>query len=267
MIRTIQTIIQAPFQVVSEVLIPNREQSGLVASLLSSSSSPLVTALVFAAPLCKTPRIATSCSTHPFTVPSSLEHLVLDELSTQIPIILLPPVHGRHHYHRSIPKLSSFKPSSVLALRAGLFRSPEILAAVRGEAADKYLHWSSVERSVYHIHSSRQREDNLTVTEHRNRGIDWRAPTWGHEWDINLSQDVAKRLRVDSDAHPCIDLPHNGPCFDPLHLPSLLLFSLSLLGPLQSRLRTIVKALCVWDTRVAVVGGICIGLGAGILLR
>ncbi len=63
--------------------------------------------------------------------------------------------------------------------------------------------------------------------------------------------------------------PHStAPGFDPLHLPSLIAFSFSLLGPLRSRLGRSVQD--VWDVlnetqvKAALLGGFCIGFGVGV---
>lgn len=56
--------------------------------------------------------------------------------------------------------------------------------------------------------------------------------------------------------------------FDPLHLPSLIAFSFSLLGPLRSRLGRSVQD--VWgvlnetQVKAALLGGFCIGFGVGV---
>ncbi|KXN83505.1 hypothetical protein AN958_01363 [Leucoagaricus sp. SymC.cos] len=50
LVSNIQSIIQSPFQALSEVLHPDKPPSPLVASLLSSSSTPLFTAMIFLLP-------------------------------------------------------------------------------------------------------------------------------------------------------------------------------------------------------------------------
>jgi len=58
-----------------------------------------------------------------------------------------------------------------------------------------------------------------------------------------------------------------GTAFDPLHLPSLIAFSLSLLCPLKTRLSESVQEIWVvfHETRLklALLGGFCIGVGVG----
>lgn len=75
--------------------------------------------------------------------------MLLDSLSRHIPIILLPLPRTRVHF--SLPansNLSVFRSRTPIALRAGLFRSPETLAALRVEAAERFLGWREVERAV-----------------------------------------------------------------------------------------------------------------------
>jgi hypothetical protein len=173
-------------------------------------------------------------------------------------------------------------------LRTGLFHSPETLATLRNEASDRFLRWREVERVVDDIHMSRREE---IVRAQRSRGSEnhddsiWNKAKWESEWESSLSHDVAKRLRDNTVTERNNDLSGCGPdrdharstscmgnsSFDPLHLPSLLLFSLSLLGPLQNRLgRSIVafvEALGDYHVKVALVGGFCMGIGIGLSFR
>jgi len=102
-----------------------------------------------------------------------------------------------------------------------------------------------------------------------------------------LSRDVAKRLRENTlternvryysdddsgvDAH---DPSRSSSClgrYDPLHLPSLIMFSISLLGPLRARvgksISGFVEALGDCNVRVALLGGFCMGIGFGFFLK
>jgi hypothetical protein len=47
--------------------------------------------------------------------------------------------------------LSAFQPSSAVALRSGLFHSPETVALLRSEAVDRFFRWREVEKSVERI--------------------------------------------------------------------------------------------------------------------
>jgi uncharacterized membrane protein YedE/YeeE len=102
-----------------------------------------------------------------------------------------------------------------------------------------------------------------------------------------LSQDVARAKRArerdntltqantflhrsafDSESSPssCVNSS-----FDPLHLPSLVFFSLSLLRPARQRvrasLRGFVDVLRDWQVGLALVGGFCFGIGIQLLLK
>lgn len=169
-----------------------------------------------------------------------------------------------------------------MALRSGLFRSPDILSSLRCEAAERFVHWREVERTVLDVrkHNLRRERRQLHDSEdepYSNTRAIWSKANWELEWEAALSQDVARRVREDAQMKPnpqlsplyadsSGDLP-----FDPLHLPSLLIFSLSILGPFHNRLGQVVmralNAIYSCNVKLAVVGGFCIGLGTGILLR
>ncbi|KAJ7594366.1 hypothetical protein C8J56DRAFT_926579 [Mycena floridula] len=253
-IQSLKSLIQTPFMTLDEILVPGSQSSELIAHLVSSSSSPLYTALIFAVP--------------PF--PSAFEQQIMDSLVSEIPIIILPQSSGSHHY-RSMRKLSSFRPSSLTALRIGLFRSLDTISALRCESADRFVHWREVEQNVQVIHKRRQRRHASSHEE----GSTWNKSNWEFEWESRLSQDVTKRLREDEtnsglfpELHGSLP-PYGEGSFDPLHLPSLLMFTLSLLGPLGGCLqRTVVNTMsAVGASRAVVLGAFCAGLGAGILLR
>ncbi|GLB39697.1 hypothetical protein LshimejAT787_0702070 [Lyophyllum shimeji] len=229
-----QSIIQTPFYTVSDVLDPAHEPSAVLAGLVSSASTPLYTALVFLLP----------------SPPTAWDNLILDTLGAHIPIIVLPrPSPNSRLSPRA--KLSSFRPSSTIALRSGLFHSPETIAVLRCEATDRFLRWREVERTVVEIHVFRQ---NHASHRHRDAdGLPWDKAKWEAEWVASLSQEVATRLgdgtrterNMDCQSNPnkrviahdssrsCLSNSH----YDPLHLPSLVMFSVSLLGPLRSRFR------------------------------
>lgn len=119
-----------------------------------------------------------------------------------------------------------------------------------------------------------------------NSNSAWSKEKWESEWESNLSRDVAQQLHAQTSTqyHPDPSVSHvfelpsspplsciGPPSFDPLHLPSLVVFSISMLGPLQSRLaRSItdfVHQFGDYQLGVALVGGFCFGLGLGIFLR
>ena len=178
--------------------------------------------------------------------------------------------------------LSSFRPTSLDALRAGLFRTPSILATLRAEAASRFLRWREVERAVERVqwstgtgsvralppiraHDPPQPPALFTpgAEKHEYR---WDKEAWEAQWEGTLSQEVALHLRrrrsssgatrrlaplssgsgslstvgrlplslASSDERGLVSPPCTG-AFDPLHLPSLAVFSLSLLRALGGR--------------------------------
>jgi len=101
-----------------------------------------------------------------------------------------------------------------------------------------------------------------------------------------LSQDVARAKRArerDNTLTQANTSPHRlgakssspssciNPSFDPLHFPSLVFFSLSLLRPARQRvgasLRGFVNVLRDWQVGLALVGGFCLGIGFNLFLK
>jgi hypothetical protein len=271
LVRFVSSIIQQPFHSLASTFRPDGQPSPVMASLVSSSSTPLYTALIL---------LSTS-------LPSQLEQTIIESLAPQIPIIVLPRMSAGRYAH--INKLSSFRPSSALALRAGLFRTPETLASLRSEAADRFLQWREVERSVNSLQQSRtnSRQQERSLREHPNA---WNKEKWETEWDATLSRDVARRLREQmaerereyEEEDRVEDWfgrgksefgsgSFSGSDVDPLYLPSLLTITLSLLGPLQARLRKpiarFLEKLNDNPVKVAIAGSFCIGVGVGLYLR
>lgn len=296
--------------------------------------------------------------------PTPLDSEFIRALSTHIPLIVLPRLSGTHRVAESstrpphIPsaKVSTFRPASPVALRNGLFRSPETAALLRAEAVDRFLRWREVEKAVEGIWESslstnvgsgrgtlragsgrrgaafrrtprklserdwgrgsfNEKEGDIhrsqqTASE-RNEG--WSKAKWEAEWMEDHAQEVARRVRedatrkhvgrsragtvlppsknfdtdassttaadnsggsVDSGLAHCVDGSHTHgmhPSFDPLHLPSLIVFSVSLIGPLRVRvwasLQSAVESLNETKVQVALFGGFCIGVGAGFWAR
>ena len=178
-----------------------------------------------------------------------------------------------------------------MALKTGLFHSPETVGLLRGEAVDRFLRWREVERAVREIKSAGKRKRDSEPE------IGWTKAQWEMEWMENHSVHVARRMRegtitqrrskeftdhlLISSRHHDDDSPdmydYNpdeeknehyqalSP-FDPLHLPSLFYLSFSLFIPLKSRVKQSVKGLWDWKlsaVQMAIVGGVgfCIGLG------
>ncbi|KAJ3569454.1 hypothetical protein NP233_g5036 [Leucocoprinus birnbaumii] len=251
----IMAVLHSPFRSLSDVLNPVKSPSSLVANLLSSSATPLFTAMIFLLP----------------SAPTSLDRLLINQLGTQIPLVILPRLQS-HSTPDSTPitndKLSAFRPSTAVALRSGLFSSPETLALLRSEATDRFLRWREVERTVSHIHqphvakevSDWRRTSNETFgfISTKQKKEKWDKAKWESEYLASFSHDVAKRnrggtitrrqashlnLELESfDHHGAddeveTDRPDTCAPLDPLHLPSLFLFSISLLNPLRARLK------------------------------
>ncbi|KAH9478004.1 hypothetical protein JR316_0010237 [Psilocybe cubensis] len=86
--------------------------------------------------------------------------------------------------------------------------------------------------------------------------------------EVNSERSRPQRQSQSHDCHPQ-PLP---PPFDPLHLPSLLMFSFSLLGPLKARLGETIRGLADFLTfgdakvqlAVGLTGGFCVGVGLGV---
>ncbi|KAF9561419.1 hypothetical protein CPC08DRAFT_817699 [Agrocybe pediades] len=317
LISRLKAIIEVPFQALNDVLHPDTQPSATIASMLAAPSSPLYTAMVFLLP----------------SPPTSLDKEIILALSTHIPLIVLPRLHGpgrRLGEPSSISsqaaKLSSFKPASAVALRTGLFHSPETVALLRSEAADRFMRWREVERAVEGIRHGHQSIDvgkgkrpllfssDTTGTVRSRRRLaqvelerlnsvegfsrqsesEWSKAKWEAEWMETHSRDVALRARENfarrrtstitgplRDSHtekgyvrrsssPHSDIQgHSHVPLDPLHFPSLVMFSISLLGPLRMRvqdsLRAILRSLAEGRVQLALVSGFCLGLGAGVL--
>ncbi|KAF8899824.1 hypothetical protein CPB84DRAFT_1780078 [Gymnopilus junonius] len=326
LITRLKSIIETPFHDLHELLHPEAQPSANVASMLATPSSPLYTALVFLLP----------------SPPTSLDKEIIYSLSPYIPLIVLPRLHGpqRTLGSSSSVKLSDFRPASAVALRSGVFHSPETVALLRGESVDRFLRWREVERAVEGIQEGRQRfytgkryfsddrsrrklgekewgrQQGEYISYEMKEGQTqekWSKAKWEAEWMESHSQDVATRLRQgtiteksfgrrqpipasfkaddndtdDSELYPTAaqpdpqrtpeavppydGRPYAHPPFDPLHFPSLLFFSASLLGPLKTKVGESVKgavdSLREVRVQVALFGGFCVGLGLGFFAK
>ncbi|KAH9996229.1 hypothetical protein BJV77DRAFT_170388 [Russula vinacea] len=242
-IAHILAIIHEPFQDLLDVIDPACPPSALLSSLISSSSSPLYTALVVS----------------PSSV-SSRYRAIIDGLGAHIPVVLLPST----GLPRARLPISAFRPSSAHALRTGIFRSPETLNLLRSEAADRFLRWREIERAACTVHESRSNART-------QQGVAWDKAAWETEWDATLSRDVARRLRENTTTSPPPSQPHtrNAPCtppiLDPFHIPSLVMCSLALLTPLKDG----IAQMNLSGKRLGIVlaGTLCAGVGIGLALR
>ncbi|KAI0061129.1 hypothetical protein BV25DRAFT_795376 [Artomyces pyxidatus] len=217
----------------SSALDPQAPPSALLSALLSAPSTPLYTALVALSP-------------------TEHDSALLAELSAHVPVVVLPPAR--------VPRASAFRPTSPFALRAGLFRAPETLALLRAEAADRFLRWREVERAV---HAVRRTHHHARASQSTAA---WSKAAWESEWDASLSHDVARRLREGTVTGEEAPRPSCAPApFDPLHLPSLFVFSMSLFAPVKESLRQVHLS----GTRLGLVlvGTLCAGVGIGMMLR
>lgn len=159
------------------------------------------------------------------------------------------------------------------------------------EAVDRFLRW----REVRKIHNAMS--PPVTTTSHTlhkghprcpTRTTKWNKADWEAEWDYRLSQEVSdlnKPFLPPSPSKP--DSPRNSssncgayyspPTFDPLHLPSVFMFSMSLLSPLRYRIfgeptETLDGSTTTRNTKpfnwgiIGIMGAFCAGIGLGMLI-
>ena len=200
--------------------------------------------------------------------PSAKEDDIIDSLAAHIPVIVLRCGLDQTRFP-SRPHMSSFCPSSTSALRHGLFRSPETLSSLRYEAAERFLHWREVERAIEDIHAV-HRETALYINSEKPSS--WDRARWEAEWEARLSHDVARRAREDTiTERPRINRQVAPSVLDPLHFSSLVAFTLSLFVPakvcIKNRLSYFINKLPDCQIHIAMVGGFCIGIGVGWVLR
>jgi len=183
-------------------------------------------------------------------------------LNTVTESVILLPSTG---FLRARLPISAFRPSSIQALRAGIFRSPETLNLLRSEAADRYLRWREIERAASTVHESR------SDARSKQQGVAWDKAAWETEWDATLSRDVARRLRENTatSAPPQTHVARNDTCtpalLDPFHIPSLVVFSLSLFTPLKDGIAQM--SLSGKRLGIVLVSTLCAGVGIGLALR
>ncbi|KAH7928871.1 hypothetical protein BV22DRAFT_1110246 [Leucogyrophana mollusca] len=223
----LSSLVHSPFSALSELIDPHCPPSAALANLIASPWTPLYTALII--------------FSNSDDASSPEYNGLLDALAPHIPIIILPHSSSPP---RPRPHMSSFLPATPAALRAGLFRSPETLSTLRYEAAERFLRWREVERAVEGIREHDLKEirapsffipsknDNKSDEENKK----WDKAKWEAEWESRLSQDVARSRKntITNRSRSRARSPtHTGPCFDPLHVSSLLVLSMSLLEPLR----------------------------------
>ncbi|TEB32764.1 hypothetical protein FA13DRAFT_1731279 [Coprinellus micaceus] len=355
--KTSRGLSKHPFRAVSEVLHPDSQPSSVLANLVGSASTPLFTALIILLPTSLTPldrHIIDSLGPHIPIIVLPASALSRASTSSAYPISSSssfssfpssPHLSGPQQVHiahsdphgHPLPTpplaqptvvksgtgtlvLSSFRPKDEVALKHGLFHSPETLARLRTEAAGRFLRWREVERVVRglrgpstHTRLIPESIQERCVSGSRSRlksgdrrGLGWRGwdkEKWEREWMGEFSKDVAigvksaqgergpgaisrassqspggiEAQQAQSDrfirpTHPPryreaereelnekigvfeedadTDDPSTGMMglththgIDPLHLPSLLFFTVSMLGPLKARVWEMVKKL------------------------
>ena len=153
------------------------------------------------------------------------------------------------------------------------------MGLLRGEAADRFLRWREVERSVREIKTAGKRKRD---SEHEIRMEGWSKAKWETEWMEYHSLHVARRMRESTITQGAATKdqsqsketfhPPSSISFDPLHLPSLFFFTLSLFDPLKSKMKQCVTGFWGdWEWKLsamqmAIIGGVgfCFGLGVGL---
>jgi len=265
-------LIHAQFKPVHDLLKPDAPPSSTLVNLVSSPYTPFYTALI----------ILTSTS------PTHFDTSLVEQLSPHIPVIALPPFPPSR---RSSQHLSSFRPANSAALRSHLFRSPETLTCLRMEAADRFLRW----REVHRVHNALTLSVPTTSPSHLKvhpsspTKVRWNKADWEAEWDYKLSKEVSdlhtstlpplspSKPPSPSNSSNCVAY-YSPTTFDPLHLPSIFMFSLSLLAPLRYRIfgepmetldgptATTKSTKSVHWRILGVVGAFCAGIGLGVLI-
>ena len=265
-VESVLDLIHAQFKPVHNLLNPDSPPSSTLVNLLSSPYSPFYTALIILTP----------------TSPTHFDTSLVEQLSPHIPIIALPPFPSSR---RSSQHLSSFRPPNSTALRSHLFRSPETLTSLRMEAADRFLRWREVDR----VHNALTLSVAATSpTYPQVHQIRWNKADWEAEWDYKLSKEVSdlhvSTLPPQSPSKPpspsnsssCASY-YSPTTFDPLHLPSIFVFSLSLLSPLRHHIfgeptETLDGSTTTRNTKsvnwgiLGIMGAFCAGIGLGMLI-
>jgi hypothetical protein len=158
--------------------------------------------------------------------------------------------------------LASFQPRTISALRAGIFRSPQTLAGLRCDAADRYLRWREVERAYEGKLAS-----ELTVSE--KAMTNWSKA----EWEISLSEDYSRHLQAHAKSQNmfCDDFETRDPCYSPLLDPlSVRSIVSALLFKARGKQMHVInrgRRWSIWSWSVAIVSVFCAGVGIGFALQ
>ena len=215
--------------------------------------------------------------------PTTQDIEIIRSLSTYVPLIVLPSRVSSHF--KGNPRLSAFTPRTAVALRAGLFRSPERLAMLRREAVDRFMWWRAVQKwGTTNGGIKRERVGaGRRLVERRGRAggsVEDDEDDDGDDdddarWDATreAAGGVWKRRRrrrgttISANRARPLDIPQYH-SIDPLHLPSLIVLSLSLFAPLKERVGSVlgsaVESLKERRVQAALIGGFCVGVGVGL---
>ncbi|KIM42283.1 hypothetical protein M413DRAFT_444713 [Hebeloma cylindrosporum] len=272
----LKSITEAPFRALNNMLHPDTEPSGVVKNLLAGPNSGFWTAMVVLLD----------------DAPTTQDVEIIRSLSTYVPLIVLPSSRVSSSQFKGSPRLSAFTPRTAVALRAGLFRSPERLSMLRQEAVDRFLWWRAVQKWGMGMDDGIAGLGGVSTS---RRLVERRGRVSGVEADYDRNADddddddykgdvsreagsgggVWKRRRrrratTISASRGRVDIPHHHQyhAFDPLHLPSLIVLSFSLFAPLKERvgvaLGSAVESLKEGRVQVALIGGFCVGVGVGL---
>lgn len=174
------------------------------------------------------------------------------EISSSIPVIPFSTLASSYtasftQYKELRGKLAPFRPASHTELQYGLFRSPQTLAALRVAAADRFMRWREVARTLSEPSTSTPPPLSLYNSDGATRK-DYSKKVW----EASLSEDIARARRrtITSANSPLSERPnkslmhHGTPCggfapmLDPLHLRSLMMLSITYFLPRSLRTRT-----------------------------
>lgn len=244
--ESVLDLIQAQFKSVNDLINPATPPCPALTNLLSSPYSPFYTALII---------LTTTSPTH-------FDSSLVEQLSPHIPIIALPPF---PQSRRSSQHLSSFRPADSTSLRSHLFRSPEVLASLRVEGSNRFLRW----REVHRVQNATTLSTATSPTLHKGH------PHY-HTTVLSSSSLPSKPLSPSDSGSSCAAY-YSPTTFDPLHLPSIVTLSVSLLSPLRHRIfgeptETLDSPTTTKDVKpvnwgiLGIVGVFCAGIGLGMLI-
>ena len=157
---------------------------------------------------------------------------------------------------------------------------------LRREAVDRFLWWRAAQKWGMGMDDRIKRErigasGRLVerrgrvggTTEDNDRDDHDESAGWDGSRDAGGAWRRRRRRRattISASRPRILDIPHYH-SIDPLHLPSLIVLSLSLFVPLKERIRAILgsamESLKERGMQVALIGGFCVGVGVGLWVR